>query len=89
MGRRKQWVTAAIAQVYFCLHSGVLDSTLPQHGQKWKENHQCIYRMKIQKGRHPRRKGKGQHHMLPKGLGNEADSKPGVDQTKGSEPAKV
>lgn len=45
--------------------------------------------MKIQKGRHPRRKGKGQHHMLPKGLGNEADSKPGVDQTKGSEPAKV
>lgn len=27
--------------------------------------------------------------MLPKGLGNEADSKPGVDQPNGSEPAKV
>lgn len=27
LGRRKQWMTVAIAQVYFCLHSGVLDST--------------------------------------------------------------
>lgn len=27
--------------------------------------------------------------MLPKGLGSETDSKPGLDQTSGSEPAKV
>lgn len=35
--------------------------------------------MKIQKGETPKeeRKGKEQHHMLPKGLGNETDSKPG------------
>lgn len=37
----------------------------------------------------PKEEGKGQYHMLPKGLGNEAGSKPGVDQTNGSEPAKV
>lgn len=36
LGRRNQWMTVALAQVYFCLHSGVLDSThnTAQNGKK-------------------------------------------------------